>query len=123
MRKNIFYYMVLCVLGLPGCQNFLEPKSQSEFVPETVQSLDEMLIGEVYMGPEGNGFYSILGLFDDDVACASELNYDAAYETDVERARLAFSWDKDMIDQLANKPHFCRADNVNNHISTKLLAA
>lgn len=102
MRKSIFYYMVLCVLGLPGCQNFLEPKSQSEFVPETVQSLDEMLIGEVYMGPEGNGFYSILGLFDDDVACASELIYDAAYEADVERARLAFTWDKDMINQLAN---------------------
>lgn len=102
MKKNILYYMILCVLGLPACQNFLEPKSQSEFVPETVQSLDEMLIGEVYMGPEGNGFYTILGLFDDDVTCASELRYDAAYETDVERARLAFTWDKDMLDQLAN---------------------
>ena len=36
---------------MASCGDFLEPKSQSEYVPKLVKSLDELLLGEVYMGP------------------------------------------------------------------------
>lgn len=101
MKKVFIYSMVWGLVGLSACQDFLEPKSQSEFVPETVQSLNEMLIGEVYMSPESGGMYNILGISDDDVACAPELKYDAHSEANVERGRLAFSWDKDMVNLLS----------------------
>lgn len=100
MKKLRIYSMALCLMGLTACNDFLEPQSQSEFVPETVQSLNEMLIGEVYMGPESAGLYNILGLFDDDVACAPELKYDATEEAGIEKGRLAFSWDKDIVTRL-----------------------
>lgn len=101
MKKVVIYSLVWGLMGFTACQNFLEPKSQSEFVPETVQSLNEMLIGEVYMGPESGGMYNILGISDDDVACVSELKYDAQSEANVEKGRLAFSWDKDMVTLLS----------------------
>lgn len=52
-------------------QIFWNPKSQSEYVPTLVKSLDELLLGEAYMGPgsgEDGRLYGVLGLLDDDVA-------------------------------------------------------
>ena len=101
MKKIMIYSLVTGIIGLTACHDFLEPKSQSEFIPETVNSLNEMLIGEVYMGPENGGLYNILGVFDDDVACAPKVKYEATEETSIERGRLAFAWDPGMINQLS----------------------
>lgn len=38
----------LCLLQLSSCAEFLEPKSENEFVPRTVQSLDELLLFHTY---------------------------------------------------------------------------
>ena len=51
MNKIIKYTFLLLVVFITSCNSFLEPKSQSEFVPQLIQSLDELLLGEAYMGP------------------------------------------------------------------------
>lgn len=101
MKKIFISGLVAGLFGLSACHDFLQPKSQSEFVPETVQSLDEMLVGEVYMGPEDIGLYNILGVFDDDVACTPQVKYSDNQEKNIEQGRLAFSWDRNMIHLLS----------------------
>ena len=34
-----------------SCSDFLEPKSQSEYRPQVIQSLDELLLGSAYLSP------------------------------------------------------------------------
>ena len=74
MNKIIKYTFLLLVVFITSCNSFLEPKSQSEFVPQLIQSLDELLLGEAYMGPGLNDgrFFSVLGVFDDDVSGVSQ---------------------------------------------------
>lgn len=97
MNRILKYGVWFSVLILVSCHDFLEPKSQSEYVPELISSLDELLIGEVYMGPEsGDGsFYSVLGLFDDDVAIRKDWSIDGS-ESGLNNIRLAYTWAKDM---------------------------
>lgn len=59
MKKIFISGLVAGLFGLSACHDFLQPKSQSEFIPKTVQSLDEMLVGEVYMEPEDIGLHNI----------------------------------------------------------------
>ena len=40
MNKKLKYSLLVLVVLLEGCQDFLEPKSQSEYVPKVIQSLD-----------------------------------------------------------------------------------
>ena len=70
MNRMIKYGLLVTMFFMASCGDFLEPKSQSEYVPKLVKSLDELLLGEVYMGPgySDGHFYGVLGLFDDDVA-------------------------------------------------------
>ena len=44
--KNILY--ALSLVTLSACGDFLEPKSQSEYVPKNSNSLQEMLVGAAY---------------------------------------------------------------------------
>ena len=46
MKKILF--SIILVVGLSGCSDFLEPDSPSEYVPETADALNEMLLGEAY---------------------------------------------------------------------------
>ena len=88
-----------------SCQNFLEPKSQSEYVPEVIQSLDELLLGDAYHSPVSyttNRLYSVLGLFDDDVTTRPDMGkMSDASESSFNQALLAFSWSGDMINELS----------------------
>ena len=59
MNKIIKYTFLLLVVFITSCNSFLEPKSQSEFVPQLIQSLDELLLGEAYMGPGLNEDFSV----------------------------------------------------------------
>ena len=63
MNKIIKYTFLLLVVFITSCNSFLEPKSQSEFVPQLIQSLDELLLGEAYMGPGLNDgrLFSVFG--------------------------------------------------------------
>ena len=73
MNKWLKYGVLASTLFLFSCQEFLEPKSQSEYVPKLVKSLEELLLGESYMGPGDGSTISILGLFDDDVTMRPKL--------------------------------------------------
>ena len=42
------YGLWIAMFIMASCSDFLEPKSQSEYVPKLVKSLDELLLGEVY---------------------------------------------------------------------------
>lgn len=51
--KTIKYilFIFLSVSLLNSCEDFLEPQSQSEFMPETAEQLNTMLLGEGYSAP------------------------------------------------------------------------
>ncbi len=104
MNKIIKYTFLLSVVSIISCNNFLEPKSQSEYVPQLIQSLDELLLGEVYMGPGFNDgrFFSVLGIFDDDVSIRPNWKAESSEEEKIKQIRLAYSWSKDMKDQFNN---------------------
>ena len=97
MNRILKYGLWLSALILTSCHDFLEPKSQSEYVPKLVSSLDELLLGEVYMGPKelDGSFYAVLGLFDDDVAIRKDWRMNKS-EGNLQSIRLAYSWAKDM---------------------------
>ena len=103
MNRILKYGLWLGVLILTSCHDFLEPKSQTEYVPKLVKSLDELLLGEVYMGPGlGDGaFYGVLGLFDDDVAVRKGWRANGE-ETNLNKIRLTYSWSKDMKDNFSD---------------------
>ena len=101
MNKVLRNIVLIGMAALASCQDFLEPASQSEYVPQLVESLDELLLGEAYVGPydpQDGSFYTVLGLFDDDVAIRQGWNASAEYEGQVNDIRLAYSWSSDMKD-------------------------
>lgn len=105
MNRKIKYSLLISVMVFMSCQKFLEPKSQSEYVPKEIQSLDELLVGDAYFSPldyQPFQLYTVLGLFDDDVATRPDLNkLENNSEGDFNQALLAFSWSKDMLTQLS----------------------
>ena len=96
MNKILKYGCLVPMFFLAACSDFLEPKSQSEYVPTLVKSLDELLLGEAYMGPgsgEDGRLYGVLGLLDDDVATRGNVEeYDPYYETKLHEVELFFYW-------------------------------
>lgn len=94
MKRSTSIVMILWASLLLGCSDFLEPKSQSEFVPKTVQDLNEMLLGEVYTGPEDGGMFGALGILDDDITTRPK-NYDKEVQSAVDQVRYAYTWSDD----------------------------
>ena len=58
MNKNVVYIIGLLMM-VTSCSDFLEPKSQSEFVPKNAVSLNEMLLGDAYP----NRMYQVVTCF------------------------------------------------------------
>lgn len=57
-----------------SCSDFLEPQSQSEYIPKDAVSLNEMLLGEAY--PKASSpaaLMDILSILDDDICCTDTL--------------------------------------------------
>lgn len=101
MKRIASVTMILWASVLIGCSDFLEPKSQSEFVPKTVQDLNEMLLGEVYMGPENGGMYGALGISDDDVT-TRPVDYDVDLQSRVDQLKYAYTWSDDRYTYASN---------------------
>ncbi|WP_065217941.1 MULTISPECIES: RagB/SusD family nutrient uptake outer membrane protein [Butyricimonas] len=87
-----------------ACSDFLEPKSQSEYIPKEATALNEMLIGEAYPRPGSDGapILDIISILDDDVMCTnnSETDLDETLngEGDFMVLRALFSWQPDVYD-------------------------
>ncbi len=61
-------YILLATLLMASCSDFLEPKSQSEYTPKEVSSLNEMLLGNAYCSAsDQNDLLEKVSLLDDDI--------------------------------------------------------
>ncbi|KIO42518.1 RagB/SusD family nutrient uptake outer membrane protein [Sanguibacteroides justesenii] len=101
MNRIITYCLLISTVFFTSCSDFLEPKSQSEYRPQVIQSLDELLLGSAYLSPveiTSVFLYPVLGLFDDDVSTRPDMKeVRADDEKKWNKALLAYSWSKDMI--------------------------
>lgn len=99
--KNTLYAIVL--VALSSCGDFLEPKSQSEYVPKDANALQELLIGEAYpkhVSTQGRRILGYLETFNDDIQ-QQELEGYQFTENDQNTALALgamFSWQPDMFE-------------------------
>lgn len=104
IMKYIFGFLLLLSIG--GCSDFLEESSQDEVRPSTVDDMEQLLIGEIYMDGDNttmdgqnwgkfcNGYTEMMT---DDMQCNGLI-----YESDqssLESGRWVFSWDRDMFNE------------------------
>lgn len=97
--------LIIALLPLTACSDFLEPKSESEFVPEDATSLNELLLGEAYQRNDMDGFNIFLGLLDDDIEAAPYQTPNEGF--DGNKYLAAFTWQPDMYEMMeeANSGH------------------
>ena len=81
------------VLLAVGCEDFLKPKSENEFVPTTVQALDEMLLYETYAN-QRSGSIPFFDLLSDDAAVVRFSGTESNLLTQVRLASIKalFTW-------------------------------
>lgn len=95
----IIFIMVLAGMSFSACSDFLEPKSNSEFVPKDAESLNQILLGEAYPSPMGTySLEAFVHLFDDDVAMAPY--QDPIPSFDGNRYKIPFTWQPDLWNEL-----------------------
>lgn len=78
---------------------FLEPKSQSEYVPKDANALQEMLIGSAYPRQDkGNFLLPFLSFLDDDIQF-HKTDYEFSINSlkDVEAKQAVYTWQPDMF--------------------------
>ena len=100
MKKSYILLSSLLVstMMLTSCNDFLEPKAKSEFVPKDAQSLNELLLGEAYLLKTTTNFEGFLGLMDDDVAAAP---YQVPPELkNIDYLAVPFTWQSNLWEQL-----------------------
>lgn len=100
MKKSYILLSSLLVgsIMLTGCNDFLEPKAKSEFVPKDAQALNELLLGEAYLLKTSTNFEGFLGLMDDDVAAAP---YQVPPELkNIDYMAVPFTWQSNLWEEL-----------------------
>lgn len=93
-----FKYSIIAAfaaLSMTACSDFLEPDSESEFVPEDAVSLNELLLGEAYMRNDMKGFNIFLGLLEDDIEAAPYQTPAEGFDGNLFLA--SFAWQPDMF--------------------------
>lgn len=93
-----------------ACSEFLEPKSQSEYVPKEATALNEMLLGEAYPKSSGsnNQILDIVSILDDDVMCTDVPGVINSSVTEsrggtFRKLRALFSWQPDVCNVLRDE--------------------
>ena len=93
--KNKIAIGALSGLLLCSCGDFLEPASNSEFVPQDASSLNELLLGEAYPRNDIDRMNIFLNLMDDDItAMPYQIPQDGF---DANRFLAAYTWQPDMF--------------------------
>jgi len=105
MKLKYSIFATIAALSLTACGDFLEPDSESEFVPEDATSLNELLLGEAYQRNDMDGFNIYLGLLDDDVEAAPYQTPNEGFDGNLYLA--SYSWQPDMYKMMeeANAGH------------------
>ena len=105
MKLKYSIFATIVALSLTACSDFLEPDSESEFVPEDATSLNELLLGEAYQRNDMDGFNIYLGLLDDDVEAAPYQLPNEGFDGNLYLA--SYSWQPDMYKMMeeANAGH------------------
>ena len=105
MKFRYIIPAIFASLSLSACGDFLEPNSESEFVPKDATSLNELLLGEAYQRNDMEGFNIFLGLLDDDIEAAPYQTPNEGF--DGNRYLATFTWQPDMYKMMeeANSGH------------------
>ena len=99
MKRTIYILTGIVLLSLSSCSDFLEPKSQSEYVPKDANALQEMLIGSAYPRQDkGNFLLPFLSFLDDDIQF-HKTDYEFSINSlkDVEAKQAVYTWQPDMF--------------------------
>lgn len=98
-KKIIYTVAGVILLSLSACSDFLDPKSQSEYVPQNANALQEMLLGSAYPKPKDNlDILAFMDFFSDDIQLHKtdyEFDNNTAYRT--EALKSFFTWQPDMF--------------------------
>lgn len=99
MKKYILLLLTIAAI-LSSCSDFLEPKSQTEFVPRDVNSLNEMLLGNAYLDPQNQAQYIFAyhEIFSDDLACTRENGNNTLNADRYTKLKHYFSWHPSMFE-------------------------
>lgn len=99
MKKFIYTTIGFALLSLSACSDFLEPKSQSEYVPKDANALQEMLVGSAYpQHKSGNHLLGFLSFLDDDVQFhKTDYQFDSNTMGYTEAKKAVFTWQPDMF--------------------------
>ena len=88
------------ILFQNSCSKFLEPKSENEFVPTNVSSLDEMLLYEVYY-KQSRAICGYINLMSDDIATIPVGNTTGIFAPfSAAAVKAIYSWQPNIYNQL-----------------------
>ncbi|WP_316808068.1 RagB/SusD family nutrient uptake outer membrane protein [Pedobacter agri] len=99
MKKLYIYLSFICLtLCLVSCQkNFLEESSQDMVRPKTTEALNQIMTGEAY--PLTLSIHDYIELLNDDIQ--ADYNANAVVVAALNKYAPVFTWQKDMLDKLA----------------------
>ncbi|MEN8118841.1 MAG: RagB/SusD family nutrient uptake outer membrane protein [Bacteroidota bacterium] len=97
--KNIIILAFLIITIFTGCEKFLEPQSESEIVPDKIESLNELLLGEAYPRNSGNIlFETVLSVLSDDIEYVAYVSEENLPQSNLQECTFAaYSWQPDMF--------------------------
>ena len=96
-----FRYSILAAfaaLSRTACGDFLEPNSESEFVPKDATSLNELLLGVAYQRNDMDGFNIYLGLLEDDIEAAPYQIPNEGFDGNIYLA--SYTWQPEMYQMM-----------------------
>lgn len=99
MKRIIYILTGIVLLSLSSCSDFLEPKSQSEYVPKDANALQEMLIGSAYPKQDKSNFLlPFLSFLDDDIQF-HKTDYEFSINSlkNIEAKQAVYTWQPDMF--------------------------
>lgn len=98
MKKKIYskWITILCVCSLISCSDFLEESSLDEVKPSTVTDLEQLMLGEAYLGM--NSIFDYIELLTDNVE--SSFSTALGQEACLRSGGAIFTWQPDMYEQM-----------------------
>lgn len=103
MRKILYIVIIGLLFSSISCSDFLEPKSTTEFTPEDVSSLNELILGTACPSASNSNsaYWGLLNYFDDDITNRPYVDVITNDGTSVyndhgiQAAKILYSWTED----------------------------